>query len=106
MAELKITKANFESEVVNASLPVLLDFYADWCGPCRMLAPTVEQLAEEYEGKLVVGKINVDDEPELATRFRVASIPTVVLMKNGQVLATTLGFRPKAELETMIRQGL
>lgn len=106
MAELKITKANFESEVLNASLPVLLDFYADWCGPCRMLAPTIEQLAEEYEGKLSVGKINVDEEPELANRFRVASIPTVVLMKNGQVLSTALGLRPKAEFEAMIRQGL
>ena len=104
MAELKITKANFESKVMNTSLPVLLDFHADWCGPCRMLAPTIEQLAEEYEGKIVVGKINVDEEPELANRFRVASIPTLVFMKDGKIVATSLGLRPKAELEAMINQ--
>ncbi len=104
MAELKITKNNFESEVMNSTLPVLIDFYADWCGPCRMLAPTVEQLAEEYEGRIKVGKVNVDEEPELANRFRVASIPTLVFMKDGKIVATSLGLRPKADLEAMINQ--
>ena len=103
---LNITNSSFEAEVAQHSGLVVIDLWATWCGPCRMLAPTVEQLAEEYEGKLVVGKINVDEEPELANRFRVASIPTVVLMKNGQVLSTALGLRPKAEFEAMIRQGL
>lgn len=104
MAELKITKNNFESEVMNSTLPVLIDFFADWCGPCRMLAPTVEQLAEEYEGRIKVGKVNVDEEPELANRFRVASIPTLVFMKDGKIVATSLGLRPKADLEAMINQ--
>lgn len=104
MAELKITKNNFESEVMNSTLPVLIDFFADWCGPCRMLAPTVEQLAEEYEGRIKVGKVNVDEEPELANRFRVASIPTLVFMKDGKIVATSLGLRPKDDLEAMINQ--
>ena len=83
MAELKITAANFENEVLRSDKPVLLDFYADWCGPCKMLAPLVENLDKEYEGRVTVGKVNVDDEQELAIRYGVMSIPTVIFFKDG-----------------------
>lgn len=98
MAELKITAGNFEQEVIGSELPVLIDLWASWCGPCRMLAPIISEIADEYEGKLKVGKINVDDEPELAMRFRVNSIPTVLLIKDGQVAASSIGYRSKDEL--------
>lgn len=98
MAELKITAGNFEQEVIGSEVPVLIDLWASWCGPCRMLAPIISEIADEYEGKLKVGKINVDDEPELAMRFRVNSIPTVLLIKDGQVAASSIGYRSKDEL--------
>jgi len=102
MAEMKITKENFENEVMKSDKPVLLDFWASWCGPCQMLSPIVEEIAKEYSGKLKVGKVNVDDEPELAGRFRVASIPTVVIMKNGKIVNQSIGYRPKEELLKML----
>ena len=83
--EITLTKENFREETTNTDLPVLVDFWASWCGPCRMLAPIVEQIAEEYEGKIKVGKVNVDEEPELAAAFNVSSIPTVVIIKDGAV---------------------
>ena len=86
MTELIITKDNFESEVLKSDKPVLLDFWASWCGPCKMLSPIISQIAEKYEGKVKVGKVNVDDEPELANAFRVSSIPTVAVMKNGKLV--------------------
>ena len=103
MAELKITKDNFEEEVMRSDIPVLLDFWADWCGPCRMLSPIVAEIAESYDGKVRVGKVNVDEEPELANAFRVSSIPTVVVMKEGKVTATSVGYRPKEEIEAMLK---
>ncbi len=84
MAELKITVNNFEKEALQSPLPVLLDFWAPWCGPCRMLAPELKALADEYAGRVVVGKVNVDEEPELAAAFRVASIPTIVVIRDGR----------------------
>ena len=102
MAELVITKENFEAEVLHADKPVLLDFWAAWCGPCRMLAPIVAQIAEEYADKVIVGKVNVDEEPELANAFRVNSIPTVVVMKEGKVSGVSVGYRPKDELTAML----
>lgn len=106
MAELVITKNNFENEVLKSDVPVLLDFWASWCGPCRMLAPAVEEIAEEYEGKAKVGKINVDDEQELASAFGIASIPTVVVIKDGKIADNSVGYVPKEKLEEMLKAAL
>lgn len=96
-----ITKNNFETEVMQSDIPVLLDFWASWCGPCRMLAPIMEEIEQEYAGKIKVGKVNVDEEIELAQQFRVASIPTVILMRNGMVDATSVGYRPKEDIVSL-----
>lgn len=102
MAELKITVNNFEKEALQSPLPVLLDFWAPWCGPCRMLAPELKALADEYAGRVVVGKVNVDEEPELAAAFRVASIPTVVVIRDGKVVRTSVGYKPKEALAALL----
>lgn len=96
--EYKFTTENFEAEVLNAELPVLVDFYADWCGPCKMMAPIVERLAEEYEGKLKVGKCNTDENMPLAQKYRVASIPTFMIFKEGQPAATFMGAMSEDDL--------
>lgn len=102
MAEIKVTMDNFDSEVMNADIPVLVDFWASWCGPCKMLGPVIAELAEELAGKVKVAKINVDDEPGLAARYGIASIPTVILFKNGEIAAKSIGFKDKAALMAMI----
>ncbi|MBQ4216978.1 MAG: thioredoxin [Clostridiales bacterium] len=102
MAEIVLTGDNFESEVMQSELPVLVDFWATWCGPCRMVGPVVAEIAEEYEGKVKVGKVNVDEEDELAERFGVQSIPTIILFKNGEEAARQVGFAPKAKLVQML----
>ena len=102
MAELNITSLNFENEVLNADKPVLLDFYADWCGPCKMLAPVLHEIAEESTGALKVGKVNVDEQMELAMRFQVSSIPMLVVFKDGKAVAKSVGYRPKAEIAAMV----
>ncbi len=103
MAELTVTKENFEKEVMESPIPVLVDFWAPWCGPCRMLAPVIEEIAEEYEGQIKVGKINVDQEGSLAMQFGVASIPTLILFRNGEIANTSIGFLPKDEIEEMLK---
>ena len=100
MSVLNVTTANFE-EIKASEKPVLLDFYADWCGPCRMVSPLVDQIAEENP-QYLVGKINVDDEPDLARVFNVASIPTLVVMKNGQIVQQSAGARPKHQILAML----
>lgn len=102
MSEIKITKENFE-QVVKSDIPVLIDFWAEWCGPCRMMSPIVAQLAEEYAGKAVIGKVNVDEEAELAAAFGVASIPMFAVIKDGKVVNTQIGAMPKANLEEMLK---
>ena len=108
MAELTLTSDNFDSTIEDAKknrLPVLVDFWATWCGPCRMLAPFVEEVADELNGKLIVGKINVDDEPELANRFGIMSIPTLLLIQSGEIQDTVVGYVPKASLLEFLRKN-
>lgn len=106
MAEIKITNANFKKEVLESKQVVLIDFWASWCAPCRMLGPVIEQLALEYEGRIKVGKINVDEEVELAQKFQVMSIPTIILIKDGKVINRSIGVRPKEELESLLSENL
>ena len=105
MAELKITKNNFEAEVLSSGLPVLLDFWAVWCPPCKMLSPVIQEIADEYEGRAKVGKINVDEEPELAAMFRVENIPTVVVMRDGKMAESAVGYRPKEQITAMLERA-
>ena len=102
MAEVVVTEENFENEVLSSEIPVLVDFWASWCGPCRMLAPIIEQIAEEYEGKVKVGKVNVDEQETLAVRFSIASIPTLILFKDGEAAAQSVGFCRKEDIEKML----
>lgn len=101
MSVLNITNENFEAEVLNSEKPVLLDFWASWCGPCKMIAPVVHEIADERTD-IKVGKINVDDEMRLAMRFGVQSIPTLVLMKGGKAVAQSVGFQSKAQILAML----
>lgn len=103
MSEITITSTNFESEVLQSDIPVLVDFWASWCGPCKMLAPTISEIASEYKGKVKVGKINIDDDTAIAIKYGIVSIPTVVLFKNGEVADKSVGFVPKAEIEAMLK---
>ncbi len=103
MSEVIITSGNFDEQVMQAKLPVLVDFWATWCGPCRMLAPVIEELADAYDGKLIVGKIDVDECPDLAAEFGVSSIPMVALFKDGDVVETIVGYRPKDYYEEILK---
>ena len=98
MAEITITAENFEAEVLKSDIPVLVDFWASWCGPCKMIGPVISEIAEEYAGKVKVGKINVDEQMSLAMEYQVASIPTLIVFKNGQVAKRTVGVQPKENL--------
>ncbi len=101
MSVIKITKENFKSEVLESEKTVLIDFYADWCGPCRMVGPIVDEIANERED-VKVCKINVDEENELASAFNVSSIPMLAVVKNGKVSSQAVGYRPKADIEKML----
>lgn len=103
MAEIILTQQNFDAEVLSSELPVLVDFWATWCGPCKMLAPTVEEIAEEYEGRIKVGKVNVDDVPALAVRYGIESIPTLLLFKNGTLIDASVGYVKKDALTAMFK---
>lgn len=98
MAEFKFTNENFKDEVLNSQIPVVVDFWATWCGPCKMMAPEIASLANEYEGKIKVGKVNVDEEAQIAADYNIQAIPTVILFKNGKVEKTSVGFKPKSQL--------
>lgn len=101
MAEIIITKENFEKEVLKSDIPVLVDFWATWCGPCKMIAPVIEEIAQEYEGKVKVGKVNIDEQMDLALEFKVMSIPTLMIFENGEVKKREVGAMSKAEIEEM-----
>ena len=101
MALLKLTRDNFETEVLNSTLPVLIDFYAEWCGPCRMLGPVIDEIAEEA-ADFKVGKVNIDEQPELATKYQVMSVPTLVVIKNGEVANRATGVTPKQKILDML----
>ncbi|MGB9691391.1 MAG: thioredoxin [Candidatus Sumerlaeaceae bacterium] len=98
----ELSDATFDTEVLRSSVPYLVDFWAPWCGPCRMVAPIIEELAQEYAGKLKVGKLNVDDHQQMAARYGVASIPTIMLFKNGQLVDRIVGALPKPMLKEVI----
>ena len=103
MAEITITESNFEAEVLNSPTPVLLDFWATWCVPCRMIAPAVAEIAEELEGKVKVGKVNVDEEMSLAVRFGITSIPTLLVFDKGQLTKKTMGAIPKEKILALLK---
>lgn len=106
MNEIKIGKDNFDQEVLKSEQPVLVDFWAEWCGPCKILGPIISELAEDYKGKLKVGKVNVDEEPELAQQFGIMSIPTMKFFKNGQPVGDIVGAAPKNSIEAEISKHL
>ena len=103
MSTVKITTTNFEQEVLQSQIPVLLDFWADWCGPCRMAAPIIDEIASETAGKVKVGKVNVHTDIELAQRYRIASIPTFLVFKNGELAEKAIGLQSKEDLVNLLK---
>lgn len=100
--ELQLTDASFDKDVLKSSLPVLVDFWAPWCGPCRMLGPIVEEIAKEYEGKVVVGKMNTDDNPNVASKFNISAIPSMLFFKGGQVVEQMVGVHSKKDIKAKL----
>jgi len=103
MSEVILSKDNFDEEVLKSDIPVLVDFYAQWCGPCKSLAPLIAEIAEEYAGKVKVCKLDIDSEPELTSAYDVMSVPTLLLFKNGQIDKMMLGYRPKKDIEELLK---
>ena len=101
-----LTDGNFDDSVIKSTVPVLVDFWAEWCGPCRMIAPTVEELATDYDGKVTIVKLNVDDNPNTATQFGVRSIPTLLLFKGGEVVESVVGLTDKTRLQALLDKHL
>ena len=106
MSMIKVETTNFDTEVLASDVPVMVDFWAPWCGPCKMLTPTIEALAAEYEGKVKIVKVNVDDNQQLATRFGIRGIPTVLVFKDGEVTSTRVGLQPKEQLKAALDEVL
>jgi thioredoxin 1 len=106
MATLHFTQENFKQDVLESDKPVLVDFWATWCGPCRMIAPIVEQLAQEYDGRAKVGKVDVDENPDIARQYGVQSIPTLAVIKGGQVVSKVVGAYPKPRIAEMLDNAL
>ena len=102
----KFTDANFEQEALKSDIPVVVDFYADWCGPCKMIAPIIEELATKYEGKVKIGKVNTDENRAVAAQYKVMSIPTILFIKDGEVVETSVGALPKQTLEAKVESML
>ncbi len=103
---IKIESANFDSEVLQSDMPVLVDFWAPWCGPCKMLTPIIDDLAKEYDGKVKVTKVNVDDNQELAAKFNIKGIPTIMVFKGGEAVSTLVGMQPKEQLAKALDDAL
>lgn len=101
--EIELYKETFEQEVLQSDIPVLVDFWATWCGPCKMIAPIVKEIADEYDGKILVGKVNVEEEPDLTMQYNVSSIPTLMVFKNGQLVNKAVGYREKDEILKMLK---
>ncbi len=106
MEEINVTAANFEAEVLQSPIPVIVDFWAVWCGPCKVLSPIIAEIGEDHKGKVKVVKVNVDDEPELTQRFGILSIPTMKFFKNGEVVGEIIGAAPKTTIETEISKHI
>lgn len=106
MSEVTLTDQNFETEVLKSEMPVLVDFWAPWCAPCRMVGPVVEELSEEYQGKIKVGKLNVDENQQIAQRYGIMSIPTLAVFKNGEVVEQILGAQPKEAIANAMNKAL
>lgn len=104
MAVLNLTKDNFQSEVMEADVPVIVDFWATWCGPCKMLSPILEEISEEANGSVKVCKVNIDDEAELAARYSVMAVPAVMVVKNGEITAAAVGFKPKEDILKLLNE--
>jgi thioredoxin 1 len=103
---LEITDANFDEIVLKSDKPVIVDFWAEWCGPCRVVGPVVEELAKEYDGKAVIGKLNVDNNPDVSTKYGIRSIPTILFFKGGEIVDRQVGAVPKATLEAKLKSQL
>lgn len=103
MKEIILTKENFKSEVIDSTTPVIVDFWATWCGPCKMLSPIIDQIADEYFGRVKVGKVNVDEQMSLAIEYKIEVIPTLIFFKDGKIQKQTVGVLDKAEIENIIK---
>jgi len=106
MSELHLSDQSFDAEVIKSPSPVLVDFWAPWCGPCRMLAPIIEELSKEYDGKVKVAKINTDENPSIAARYKISAIPTILIFQGGQVVDQLVGVHPKPEIKTLLEKIL